>query len=112
MKKQIITIITIFTSIFSRANSTDGFETGLKYDPSLSYRSNVRIPLPYNNNKPINHNDALSAFGVLADENSKIISHQENGYINLDCFNCIVNIRNYYDSISNPENDIVRGKNN
>ncbi len=53
---------------------------------------------------------ALSKNGVYIDEFSQVVTHQEQSYIDIKCFNCIINNKHFTDYIQHSDNDIVTTK--
>lgn len=46
----------------------------------------------------------LKSYGVSIDQQSEIKFHEENSYINLSCFNCVIGVHNNENSDAMPDN--------
>lgn len=113
MVRKSISVLGVLSTIFSEVAFGANFTApGLRSDLVTPPRHNVNLRVPLTGHLPLNLLEVLDTFGVKADEQSQIFSHEEETAVNLDCFNCIVNFRNSNVEISSPENDIVKGKNN
>lgn len=54
--------------------------------------------------------DTLSKNGVYVDELSQVVTHEEQSYIDIKCFNCIINTKHFSNTIQHSDNDIVTSK--
>lgn len=54
--------------------------------------------------------NVLSKNGVYVDEFSQVVTHQEQSFIDIKCFNCIINTKHFNNTIQHSDNDIVTTK--
>lgn len=65
--------------------------------PTIRSSFNIHVPLILlnldlnNNSIDENLDKMLKSYGVTIDQESKIEIHDENGFIDISCFNCLIN---------------------
>lgn len=104
-------IFLYYLGLVFKVNANPLEQTNLRSNHPEFSRKDLRLQIEYDrNNIFFSFEDLYRTHGVIIDDASKIFSHDSEGLINLDCFNCLIDIRNASDAISSPENDIIKAK--